>query len=299
LPQRVVGYSALSYWQQLTEYLYSLDFVVLAIPIAGQAASFKIAFSLINQILGALWSPLAGIQIPLFARLHTRDDSRQLGEAYTLLSKFLAAVMIPAAVGLSLLSYNIIVIFGAKYVDAAWAARILALSLFLDAAISVPLAILMAYERFRPMLIARTCALVALPLVFFVVPRFGLVGAALVMGGVRLFCDGLAMAFALRHFSLRYPVRFVARVVAATLAMAMFVAPLALSVLQPPLPWDLASGLSRPDKVLYGLGNAALGGIGALIYLGVFRLTGGIDEADRRRIAELRLPLAGKVLRFL
>ena len=93
--------------------------------------------------------------------------------------------MLPAAVGLTLLVYNLILaLLGPKYVDATGAARILAMTLFLDAAISVPLAILMAYEHYRPMLIARTCALFALPLVFFVVPRFGIVGAALVMGGV-------------------------------------------------------------------------------------------------------------------
>lgn len=324
LPQRIVSYSSLSYWQQLTEYLYSLDFVLLAIPGAAAVASFKFAHSLINQILGALWSPLAGIQIPLFARLHGRNDERQLREAYAILSKFLVAIMLPAAVGLALLSYNVIAVLGAKYIDSAGAARILAVTLFIDAAISVPLAILMAYERYRPMLIARTCAIVALPLVFFVVPRFGIIGAALVMGGTRLFCDGLAMFFAVRHFSLRYPLRFAARVGLATLAMAAVIAPLAMWVLQPPLPWDvtlghglaqggqtllvnlqaplsagMGRGLSRMDQALYGLGNAALGGVGALVYLGVFKLTGGIDAADRRRIADLRLPLAGKLLRFL
>ena len=299
VPQRLVAYSSLSYWQQLTEYLYSLDFVLLALPGASAAASFKFAHSLINQALGALWSPLAGIQIPLFTRLHARDDLRQLREAYAILSKFLAAVMIPAAIGLAILAYNLTVILGAKYVDAAGVASILALTLCIDAAISVPLAILMAYEQYRPMLIARTCALIAVPLVFFAVPRYGIIGAALVMGCVRLLCDGIAMGFALRHFELRYPLRFVGRVALAALAMALVIAPLAFGPLRPGLPWDLTNGLSRVDQALYGLGNAALGGVGALVYLGVFKLTGGLDPEDRRRIVELRLPLASKILRFL
>lgn len=299
VPQRLVAYSSLSYWQQLTEYLYSLDFVLLALPGASAAASFKYAHSLINQILGALWSPLSGIQIPLFTRLHARDDPRQLREAYAILSKFLAAVMLPAAIGLSLLSYNLIVVLSAKYVDAAGVARILAITLCIDAAISVPLAILMAYEQYRPMLIARTCALIALPLVFFGVPRFGILGAALVMGGVRLLCDGIAMGFALRHFKLRYPLRFVARVGLATLAMAVVIAPLAFGPLKPPLPWEVNAGLGRLDQVIYGLGNAAAGGLGALVYLVVFKVSGGVDPEDRRRITELRLPMASKILRFL
>ncbi len=299
LPQRFVSYSALSYLQQLTEYLYALDFVLLALPGASAVASFKVAHSLINQILGALWSPLAGIQIPLFSRLHARGGERQLGEAYSILSKFLAAVMIPAAVGLTLLVYNILALLGPKYVDAAGAARILALTLCLDAAISVPLAMLMAYERYRPMLISRSCAVVALPLVFFVVPRYGIVAAALVMGGTRLLCDGLAMALALRQFPIRYPLRFVARVALASLAMAVVIAPFALHFLKPTLPWDPGVSLDKTSRALYLLGNAAIGGVGALVYLGVFKLTGGLDPEDRQRIVELRLPLASRILRFL
>ena len=298
MPGRLVRYSALSYWQQLTEYAYSLDFIIFFLPGAAAVASLKFAHSLINQALGALWSPLAGIQIPLFARLQARGDERQLGEAYSILCKFLAAIMIPAAVGLALLAYNLIALLGPKYVDGAGAAQILALTLCLDAAISVPLAILMAYERFRPMLIARTCAIIAIPLVIVLVPRYGIVGAAIVMGGVRLCCDGVAMALALRAFPIRYPVRFVARVAAAAGAMALTIAPLAFGPLRPPLPWD-ASGLPTGQRILLMLGNALLGGVGAIVYLGVFRLSGGIDPADRRRIVELRLPLASKILRFL
>jgi O-antigen/teichoic acid export membrane protein len=303
VPSRLVRYSALSYWQQITEYLYSLDFILLLLPGVGAVASLKFGHSLINQALGALWSPLAGIQIPLFARLQARADDRQLGEAYAILCKFLAAIMIPAAVGLALLAYNLLALLGPKYLDGAGAAQILALCLCLDAAISVPLAILMAYERYRPMLIARTCALIAIPLVIVIVPRYGIVGAALIMGGVRLFCDGVAMAFALRDFPIRYPVRFVARVTAAAGAMALTIAPLAFGPLRVPFLGfdDHGNVLKLPFErlVLYLLGNAILGGVGALVYLGVFRLSGGIDPADRRRIVELRLPLASKILRFL
>lgn len=40
--------------------------------------------------------------ILLFARLQLRGDPRQLNDAYRLLSKFLAAIMLPAATGLFL-----------------------------------------------------------------------------------------------------------------------------------------------------------------------------------------------------
>ena len=293
LPQRLATYTGLSYWQQITEYFYSLDFILLTLGGFAAAGSMKFAHSLIQQLLTALWSPLLGVQIPLFARLQQRNEPRQLNDAYQILSKFLAAIMIPAAVGLFLLVPNLIRLLGQQYTDAIPAARVLTLCLCLDAAISVPLAILMAYERYKPMLIARTCALIAIPLVFLVVPRFGLIGAALVMGGTRLLCDGLAMVFTLRDFRLQYPWRFALRVLGASLAMALVVAPFALYLLVPVLPVDRVAWLA------YLAGNGAVGGVGMLVFLGGFKLTGGLDPADRRRIRELRLPLAEKVLRFL
>lgn len=299
LPARLAAYTGLSYWQQLTEYLYSIEFMLLILPGFAAAGSLKFAHSLIGQLLTALWSPLLGVQIPLFARLQQRDEPRQLNDAYRLLSKFLAAIMIPAAVGLFLLAPNLIALLGRQYVDAVPAARALTLTLCLDAAISVPLAILMAYERYRPMLIARTCALVAIPLVVLAVPRFGLIGAALVMGGTRVLCDGLAMAFTLRDFRLAYPARFAGRVLGASLAMAAVVAPLALSLLVPALPADPQAPVNRGVWLAYLAGNAAVGGGGMLVFLGVFKLTGGLDPADRQRIRELRLPLADRALRYL
>jgi hypothetical protein len=149
------------------------------------------------------------------------------------------------------------------------------------------------------MLIARSCALIAIPLVVFAVPRFGLLGAALVMGGTRLLCDGLAMTFAIRQFRLEYPVHFALRILGACLALAAVVAPLAFTVLVPPLPADPSVPADKVVWLVYLLGNAALGALGGLVYLGVFKLTGGLDPNDRQRIRDLRLPLAERVLRFL
>lgn len=284
-------YSALSYWIQLTEYAYSLDFVVLLLA-GAQASGFKIVNSLIGQVLTALWSPLVGVQIPLFSRIYARNDNRQLNEAYQILSKFLAALLLPAAVGLTLLAGNLLATLLPKYTSFTLVARILAICLCLDAAISVPLAILMAYERYRPMLVARTCALLAVPALLLVAPRYGAVGAALVIGVARLATDGLAMILALRLLPLRYPIGFVTRVAFASAAMALGVAPLALGVLTPP------PGLDPGPRLGYLLANLAVAGVGAAVYLLAFRLTGGLDPADRRRLRELRLPAGNFVLRL-
>lgn len=292
IARRFLSYSALSYWIQLTEYAYSLEFVLLVLPSAAEAAGFKTAYALVYQVLTGLWSPLTGVQIPLFARLHVRDNQRQLAEAYALLSKFLAALMIPAAIGLALLAGNLLAILWPRYVEYATVARVLTVALCVDAAISVPLAILMAYERFGPMLLARTFALLAIPLLFYIAPRYGATAAAAVMGGTRLATDGLAMAFAIRRFPLRYPVAFASRVLLASSIMGAVIAPVALLLLAP------TAGIGAATRAAYLAGNLGLGLAGAAIYLLAFRMFGGIDRGDRERILALRIPFATRVVRL-
>jgi hypothetical protein len=130
------------------------------------------------------------------------------------------------------------------------------------------------------------------PLIFGFAPRDGATGAALVMGGARLGSDALAMGLALRALPLRYPLAFAGRVALATAAMTAVIAPLALTVLAP------APQLPVGARAGYLAGNLALAAVGAAVYLGAFRLTGGLDEADRRRIRDLRLPAATWLLRL-
>lgn len=290
--RRFVNYSALSYWIQVTEYAYSLEFVLLVLPTAAEAAGFKTAYALVYQVLTGLWSPLTGVQIPLFARLHIRDNAYQLAEAYALLSKFLAALMFPAAIGLTLLSGNLLATLWPRYVEYTAVAQILTVALCVDAAISVPLAILMAYERFGPMLLARAFALLAIPILFYVAPRYGVTAAAVVMGGTRLATDSLAMLFATQRFPLRYPVAFASRVLLASGIMGAAIAPFALLALTP------SPAISAPQRGLYLAGNLALGLGGAGIYLAAFRFFGGIDPRDRKRIIELRIPFATRLMRL-
>lgn len=294
VPSRFVKYSMLSYWVQVTEYFYSLEFVLLVLPGgAAVAGGFKFAHSLVGQLLTALWSPLVGVQIPLFARIHARGDDRQLGDAYAVLSKFLAVLMIPAAVGLGLLVGNLIALVGPQFAAYGIVGAILAVTLCLDAAIGVPRSILLAYERHRPILVVRTLSLLTLPLLLVVAPRYGAVGAAVVMGGARVVTGWLAMVIALRTLPLRYPWAFAGRVLLASAVMAAVVAPPALLALAP------TPDIGRTDRALYLVANLGLAAVGALVFLAAFRRTGGLDAEDRRRLRELKLPVPGFLLRWL
>jgi hypothetical protein len=106
-------------------------------------------------------------------------------------------------------------------------------------------------------------------------------------------CDSLALALALRTLPIRYPTAFAARVTGAAMLMALTIAPFALTLLRPP------GGASVTLRLAYLAGNGLLAGIGGLVFFGLFKLTGGLDPEDRRRVAELRLPVATRLLRFL
>lgn len=293
LPARFLTYAALSFFIQASEYAYSLDLAVLALPSLGLAAGFQIAWALIAQVLTALRAPLVGVQIPLFSRLHQRGDARQLEEAYALLSKFLAAVFLPAALGLALLGPVLLTLLWPQYAAFGSVVRILAVCLCLDAAIGVPRAVLMACERYLPILLAQGCALLGLPLVLLIAPRYGAIGVAWVLGSARLGCGLLTLLLAQQQLSLRYPVAFVRRVGIATGVLALAIVPLLLAGSTP------SATLPLLTRLFWLAGTLCTGVLGAIIYLAAFRLTGGLEPADRRRIIDLRLPGATLVLRLL
>lgn len=290
---RFLAYAVLSFAIQVSEFSYSLDLAVLALPSLKLAAGFQVAWALVAQILIALRSPLVGIQIPLFSRLQQRGDARQISEAYALLSRFLAAIFIPAAIGLSLLAPPLLALLWPQYAAFGVVASIVGCFLCLDAAIGVPRALLMAAERYRPILLSQGCALVGLPIVFLVAPRYSVVGVALTLGGTRLICGLLTLVLAQRQLGLRYPLAFVRRVGAASGVMALAVVPFAIGIQAPP------PTLPIGQRLLWLAGVFALGLLGAVVYLGILRLTGGIEASDRHRLANLGVPGTTFMLRFL
>ena len=300
LRDRLISYAGLNYLINWSVYLYDLPFVILAISLLidvpnekkVQVAVISLAYKFTKQFLRVLVVPLTGVQTPLFARLYAQGRIDGLKTAYATVTKFLILALLPAGIGLIMTSRNLLQIFyGQLNRDAVLTVitmpqvvactAVLAFGLFGEAIISVALNVLMVYEDYRAVIVARLVSLISIPLLIILVPQFGVVGAAMAVAVAGLGSRFVALVFALRKIGLRFPGTFFVRVGFASIIMALALLPF-LAYLAPSL---------RITLIMVGLGAA--------VFLGAFKLFGGIDREDKERFRALRLPLVNVVLRFL
>lgn len=300
LRDRLVSFAALNYLINWSVYLYDLDFVVLVMTLllvapkerVAEIAAVTLAYKFTKEFLRALVVPLTGVQTPLFARLYAEGRLDGLRTAYATITKVLILGLLPAGVGLILTSRNLLqILYGQKLRDAVLnettantivaCTAILTIGLFGEAMISVALNVLMVYEEFRAVIIARLLALISIPLLLLLIPQYGAVGGAIAASTAGLASRSVALAYGLRKLKLPFPSRFFVRVGTASAAMGLALLPF-LTYLPPTL-----------------LVTVLMIGVGMGVFMGAFKLLGGMDQADKDRFMSLRIPLVKQALRFL
>jgi O-antigen/teichoic acid export membrane protein len=253
----------------------------------------------VREFIGFLVAPQTGVQVPLFSRLFVQGDQSTLQRAYCSFTRLFMLALIPTGVGLILFSQGLIqLLFRQEYSGAAAVAVVLIVGSFLDSMLgSVPHNVLMAYERYRPVVLSRLLILATVPLLFWLAPRYSALGLALGMGVARLAGAAVVLGYAVVSFRLRFPWRFLGRVVLAT---AAFVA-----VLLPALwlgRWGIFDSVlpaNLLDRIVGILILAGLALLSVVIFLLVFKRLGGLEAEDRERVEELRFPLKKWILRWL
>ncbi len=288
---RFVRLSGVTYFSNLIAYFSDISFVIFVLTFYGDlvaVALFKVAFgTVLTPIRQFLVSSLSGIPLPMFSRLYVQKDLAKLQEAYASLSRFLTLMLVPSAVGLALLSANLLrLFFQSRYEPAASTTVILVLTLFGESLFHPAQLVLVAFEENRTFLIARVITLASVPLLFLYVPSFGADGAALAIGLTRLLSRLYATAWVQRKFKLSFPSRFFWKVSLATLLMAGVML--------------FALGLERPHDVTEAAIRTALAFVlGAITFLIAFKRMGSIEAADREHLGTLRIPFKRVVLSWL
>jgi hypothetical protein len=153
----------------------------------------------------------------------------------------------------------------------------------------VPHVILMVYERYRVVLLSRLLAVAGAPLIAWVVLGGSPVAAALIIGALRFGSRAVLTPYASRRFGLQFPWRFAFRLLGPSVVFAAL-----LALLHPVLPVAIDQPVWR--NVLHLL---LLVLIGIAVFVAGFRMLGGLHEDDRRRLATMRIPLRGLMLRYL
>ncbi|MHB8647373.1 MAG: lipopolysaccharide biosynthesis protein [Thermomicrobiales bacterium] len=292
--RRFASYSALQYALQVTSFFTSYAFAALILTNAEEIAGYRVASGSVREILSALTAPIIGIQVPIFTRIFTARDTRQLDIAYALVARFLALVLVPGGVGLALLIPNLFRILYPQYVSFAGVCIVLIVLLFAESCLSTGTTVLLTFERYKPVIAARAVALLAFPIMFLTARWYGAMGAALTSGGFAFLAALIGTIAANTMLPVRYPLGFIGRVGAAAGGMAVVVGGLAFTVGR--VPADTGGGLHR---VFWLAVMGAIAALGGAVYLAIFRRVGGVEQSDVERLRTLRLPARGLLLWLL
>jgi O-antigen/teichoic acid export membrane protein len=292
LPSGFVRYCAVSFLMTLTDFLASKSFAVFLANDISDVALLWAGASVVGMVLGYLYTPMIGVQVPLFTRVRAGEGGTLLG-AYQSLARLQALLLIPGAVGLILLARPVLTVLTPQYVDAASLVWALVPCLFLESMLTTAHNALIVYEKLRVIVISRLLTLSVVPLLVLLSPLLGVVGVALAFGLARVLAGLWATASGYRLLGLRWPWRFTLRVLLASSVMALLVA--GMAALLPDLPLHASIFLRLREAGL--LVCVALLGAGA--FIAALRATGGLEPQDREQLAKMRLPGRRWLLRVL
>lgn len=292
LPSGFVRYCAVSFFMTLTDFLASKSFAVFLANDISDVALLWAGASVVGMALGYLYTPMVGVQVPLFTRVRAGEGGTLLG-AYQSLARLQALLLIPGAVGLILLAHPVLTVLTPQYVDAASLVWVLVPCLFLESMLTTAYNALIVYEKLRVIVISRLLTLSVVPLLILLSPLLGIIGVALAFGLARVLGGLWVTVSGYRLMGLRWPWRFTLRVILASSVMALLVA--GMAALLPDLPPRAGILLRLREAGL--LVCVALLGAGA--FIAALRATGGLEPQDREQLAKMRLPGRRWLLRVL
>lgn len=292
LPPGFVRYCGVSFLMTATDYLASAGFAAFFASDAVEIAVLMAGVNIVKVVLSYLYTPMVGVQVPLFTRVRAGEGGTLQG-AYQTLIRLQVLLLVPGGVGLVLLARPIFGLLQNKYIEAAPLVWILVPCLFLESLLTTAHNALIVYEKLRVIVISRLLTLVCVPLVVLLFPLLGGVGAALAFGLARVLAGIWATGNGYRLLGLRWPWQFSGRVALASGAMAVIVWLLNWML---PEPGATASSL---DRLALLPGVLMLSLAGGAVFLVVLRLLGGIDAHDRRQLSQMKIPGKRWILRIL
>lgn len=186
-------------------------------PVAIFATSYFVASSTVTLVV----SGFRGISRPAFAHIMSAGDRAELRRAFDLINKVQVLAVIPAGAGLAVMVADYLpLLYGPLFSSAVPIARVLVVLLFAETVFAVGLLVLWVDERYGHVLTTQAVMLAGAPLFIWAAGRFGLMPAALVLGGSRLAASLLGYAAAHRLYGVEFPWRFAAKVSLVSLLMA-------------------------------------------------------------------------------
>ena len=224
---RVWRLSAVTYIRDLSLYFATPAFASPALmrslggpePVAIFATSYFVASSTVTMMV----SGFRGIYRPAFAHVMSAGDRAELRRAFDLINKVQVLAVVPAGAGLAVMVGDYLpLLYGDPFAAAVPIARVLVVLLFTETAFAVGALLLWVDERYGAVLTTQAVVVAGAPLFVWSAGRFGLLPAALVLGGSRLAASLLGYAEARRLYGVEFPWKFTAKVAVLSLLMSAF-----------------------------------------------------------------------------
>ncbi len=273
--KRFFRFSTFTYLFGFSAYFTQMDFAALALAVSlstEDVALFATSFKLAFMTVGIVVAGFRGVYRPLFARVRLRQNLDQLRRTFVVVSKAQLVLLLPAALGLIVMSGDYIpLLFGAEFHDAVPLAWVLVGFLYAETAFNLPEIVLSTDERYRALMWLRSPTLVIAPLFLAVAVWAGLLPAAVVFGGGRFALALLAYAFSRRAYGFRFPWAFARRIGLVSVMMALML---------------VAARAVWPTSVTEAV---VLTVVGAVVFFYGLRMTGalGPEELDLLRRTDL------------
>ncbi len=292
LPPGFIRYSGVSLLMTMTDFIASRGFVIFLVPSLSEVALLTAGAEVVAMMLSYLFTPMVGVQVPLFTRVRAGEGGT-LNGAYQSLVRLQLLLLVPGGVGLVLLAQPALHVLAPSYTTAAPIVWVLTPCLFIECLLTTAHNALIVYEKLRIIVLSRVLALSVVPLVWLLAPTLGVVGVALAYGLARLASGTWVTANGFRLLGLRWPWRFTGRVALASSIMGLIVA--LLTLLLPALSLSPTIAARAQTALLLG----ALAVVGALVFAMSLRLLGGLDQSDRDQLLKMKLPFKRWMTRLL
>jgi O-antigen/teichoic acid export membrane protein len=180
------------------------------------------------KLMGIVLSAFGIIFMPVVTELYARNRTEDLRNAYSSVTKWIFAIVLPGFLLMSLFSAPIIkIMFGLEYVNGAMALSILAFSFFISALVGLAASLLTTYGRTK---IVMGCSFVGAGsnalFNFLLIPIYGINGAAIATGSSVVLMSILYLFFIYRiarmqPFRLSYVKPLFASVIAVSVVYAI------------------------------------------------------------------------------
>lgn len=220
---RFFRFASFSYVFEISLFFSGMGFAGPALAVVlnrEQVALFAVGFKFALMTVVVVVAAFRGLYRPLFARVRIRDNPSQLQRAFIAVTKIQILLLVPAGVGLVIMSADYVpLLFGLEFQPAVPIAQVLVCLMYAETVFGLGVIVLSVDERYLRVFWTQSVLILLVPFFLFGAANYGVFMAAVVFGSARLGAALLGYLFCRRDYGFRFPWTFACRVGLVSLVM--------------------------------------------------------------------------------